>query len=116
MDVGTQPSNTGGYQTGLPPAPSSLTFQIGTGGVERPHIPPHGQGSDAGMATPNRKSGGPILRLWGDPECGACHGGGVCSREEAEVGGYLDRPRILCGGEGIFPGTRVPGGGGERGR
>jgi len=52
----------------------------------------------AGMAMPDWEGGGPLLRVRKNPERGALVGGRMRGREEEEVGGSLDRQRILCGG------------------
>jgi len=65
------------------------------------------------MATPDRESGAPPVRLRGGPECGTPHGGGLREGDAEEVGGHMDGHGILCGGDEV-PERTGEGGGGER--
>ena len=62
----------------------------------------HGQGTDEGMATQDRKGGGPLLCVRPDTERGAPVGVGLRGGQTKEVGGHLDRQGILRGGGEIF--------------
>jgi len=79
--------------------------------------PPHTQGTDAGVATSDRESGGPVLCVRGDPERGTPYGGGVRGGEETEVGRDQDGCGVLRGGDGVSTGARerLKGGGGRGG-
>jgi len=46
MDVGTQPSHTGGNQTSVSPIRATPTPQVESGRAQRPNVPTHGQGPD----------------------------------------------------------------------
>jgi len=75
--------------------------QNGAPGVE---LLTYRQGTDEGVVTQDRESGGSLLCMRSNTECGTLTGVGLCRGQTKEAGGYLDGQRILCGGSEIFGG------------
>ena len=106
--TGTQPCDTGGYQTGVSPMPTGTSHEVVREEL-RGLTYLHTDRADASVVTPDRGSGKPVLCVWGDSESGTPHGRGVRGGKEMEVGRYLVGSGVLCGGGG----ARERGGGGH---
>jgi len=72
--------------------------------------------TDASVALPDRESGGPPMRLWGNPERGTPASGGMRKWDEEGVEGHMDGQGVLYRGDQVPERARSGEGKGARAR